>query len=680
MGQSKDFRIKHWLKHSVWVFPVTAFIILLLLSAFKINGSSAGIYYKLLYGKTTKDTSLIYGIPQPIRSDEWRVSTPLTTLQAKTGYPIFNKDLGTGHDVALSQDAPVKNWLGIFRPQNYSFFILPFENAYAFRWWVVMYLLLMATYFFILRLFPGQKLLAIILSTAFTLSPYFLWWYQAPMFLPFAYALFGMIIGMRIINREKIPWVKSRSITNLLYSAALVYLGVSAALLIYAPFLIPAAIVVVAFLVGYLLDNRSPRKLFKLGTLKQLAPFGLALLLIGCIGILLIAQHHEAISRIGNSEYPGHRIINSGALPYSHLFPFFGGFLQPLLQSASHGLHYFANQSEASNFIFLLPFLLIPGIFVQIYEYRKHRRVSYVFLLLQIVAILFLVRISLSVGDFFYRFLLLDRVPNARLMAGIGFVGFLQMLYLIKSIEKLNISPRLRDLLAVIYGAACFIVLFIFGLYVRTEYPQFLHRYILLIGFTALFTAIIISFLANKKMLGASLLLIFTLGSSFRILPLYRGLDFFENSAIVKKMDNVSGVNDKWVVIDNENYESMPMIAGRGNIGGHQMYADLDLWHQMDKSRQYEHVYNRQGHVLFLSNTLPPNPTARFNVTSVSEDFELVKGNLFKVRFSCSDFTYINIQFALTTHPVGKECMRLISVVPYPKTSFYIYEIVQPNQ
>ena len=680
MGQLKNLQIGHWLKNSVWVFPATALVILLLLTAFKLNGSSVGIYYKLLYGKGAKDPSLIYGIPQPIRSDEWRVSTPLTALQTKTDFPIYNKDLGTGHDVALSQDAPVKNWLGVFRPQNYSFFVLPFENAYAFRWWMVMYLLLITSYFFILRIFPGQKLLAVMLSLAFAISPYFLWWYQAPVFLPFAYALFTMIIGIRVINQEKIPWIKSHAITTFLYTMALIYLGVSSALLIYAPFLIPAAIVTVAFLLGYLIDNRRKDKLLSLKMLRRLAPFGIALVGIVFIGVLLVTQHHEAISRIGNSEYPGHRITGSGDLPYSHLFPFFGGFLQPLLQSASHGLHYFASQSEAANFILLLPFLVIPGIFIQIYEYRKTRKINYVFLFLQIIAILFVVRITLPVGDLFYKPLLLERVPNARLLAGVGFVGFLQMLYLIKLIGELTIKTRFRNVLAYIYCALCFIVLFLFGLYVRSNYPQFLNRYIVLIVLAGLFTSILVSFLTNKKMLGAILLLVFSLGSSFRIMPLYHGLDFFESSKIIKAMDQVSNKNDKWMVMDNQNFESFPMIAGRGNIGGHQMYADLDLWQQIDKDHKYEYIYNRQAHVLFLSNTLPPDKNAKYNVTSVSEPFELVKGNLFKVKFTCSGFTYENIQFVLTTHTVDKECMSLEHMVKYPRTTFYIYKIVIPSK
>jgi Na+/melibiose symporter-like transporter len=56
---------------SIWLFPIICTIIILLLTAFKISGSSIGVYNTILYGSNHKDSSLVLNKPREIRSDEW---------------------------------------------------------------------------------------------------------------------------------------------------------------------------------------------------------------------------------------------------------------------------------------------------------------------------------------------------------------------------------------------------------------------------------------------------------------------------------------------------------------------------------------------------------------------------------------------------------------------------------
>ena len=672
----KTKRLINWLRTSVYAFPLLIIVVLLLLTALSINGSSTGIYYSLTHG--TEESALIYGHPRPIRSDEWLGTSPLTELQYKTGFPQFNRAISGGTDVAITPDLPAKNWVTFFRPQNCSFFILPFENAFAFRWWFGLALLTISAYFFILRLLHSKKL-GILFSIAFALSPFLLWWYQSDLFIPMAYSFLMMIIAIRIIGQERIPWLKSARTSNILYILALAYLGVSLVLFLYAPFIISVFLVAVAFALGYLLNERLTKK--SITTRQSLQRLGLMLaplLVIAPIILLFASEHKDMIHAIANSAYPGHRITESGQLPFSRLYRFFDGFLMPLLQHPPTG-HFYTNQSEAADFILLLPFLLVPGIALQVYDYWKNKRLDWTFLLIQLLAILFVLRITVPVGNGFYRLLLLDRVPNNRLMAGVGLAGFLQLIYFVKHLQQVKIPKRILLTAATAYSLLIFAWLLVFSKFFFYQYLAFKHNRLVVGSLALLFTAIIFAFLIRKRLWGAVLLLVFTVGSSFYILPLQRGQPFLDSSRIIKEIQKDSGPNDTWAVVDNFTFTTLPMAAGRPELNGPQLYAHLDLWGQLDKNGRFKSIYNREAHALFISDNAESNEfLSPLFARKMSQDLELVKGNVFKIRFSCSEFVYKNVNFVLTTHKLDMPCANLVDSAVYPKVTFYIYKITPP--
>jgi hypothetical protein len=674
--QNRSKRFTNWARHSIYTFPIVIVIFLFILTTLQINGSSSGYYHSILYGSKSDDPELIYGQPQNIRSDEFLTASPLTALQYRTDFPQFNSKLGTGRDVAILPDAPTKSWLASFRPQNWAFFVIPFENAFAYRWWFGLALVIISLYFLALRILDRNKKLSILLSIAFGLSPFLLWWYQSSLFIPMAYSFMIIILGIRIIKQEKIPGVNSVTLANILYVLALSYLGASFVLFLYAPFLIPLFIVIAAFLLGYLANERFTKH--SISTRNLLSRLGLMLaplLLIAPIVLLFAIENKSMIDAIANSEYPGHRVVHSGELGYSPLFPIIGSFLMPLLQTGARGAHYYANQSEASNFILLLPFLIIPGIVLQVLEYKRYKRINYVFLSIQLVTILFIFRISLHFGDKFYNLLLLNKVPNNRLQVGLGIAGFLQLLYVFKLLPKLKMRGNRRTIFAVFYGLICLAVLLLFTLYVRNKYAIFAQDWYKLVLLAFAFTSILVLILTKRLVLAAALLLGFTLISSFRILPIYHGLNFIYDSTVVKKIEAVSKPSDSWVVVDNFTFENLPLAAGRDLINGAQIYSDLNFWHQLDKSGQYEYVYNRQAHALFVSNTAEPDKYFREGFARINGDLELYKGNVFKVKFDCSEFVYNNVDFVLTTHQLNFPCVEPVDKVSYPNIEFYIYKI-----
>src|SRR5258708_6734142 len=151
---------------SIWLFPIICTVVILLLTAFKISGSSIGVYNNILYGPSHKDSNLLLNKPREIRSDEWVWNSQMIMAQASNHFNRINPYIGHGQDMSVIIDVPYKDWSAVFRPQNLVFFALPFQYAFALKWWIMAYLLVLSCYFFVLFFFPKKRLMAAAISLA----------------------------------------------------------------------------------------------------------------------------------------------------------------------------------------------------------------------------------------------------------------------------------------------------------------------------------------------------------------------------------------------------------------------------------------------------------------------------------------------------------------------------------
>ncbi len=258
---------------SVWFFPVILLLPLVLLTTFKISGSSIGVYHNYFYG-TTRDSSLLSGTPRLVRSDEWRVNTQMTIAQENNHYNRINHNIGDSQDMSVLPDEPYKEWSELFKPHNWAFLILPFEQAFAFKWWIMGYLVIISCYFFILTILPGRKLLAVLLSLALFFSAFLQWWYVISALGCVYYSLFLLTAFIYLIRS------KTRR-QSLLLSLLISYLLVSFGLLLYPPFQIVCALAAATFGIGFLVQHSrlTPRK----ALLEKVAVLAISGLLAGTI-------------------------------------------------------------------------------------------------------------------------------------------------------------------------------------------------------------------------------------------------------------------------------------------------------------------------------------------------------------------------------------------------------------
>lgn len=646
---------------SVWLFPVLAAVPLILACSLQISGSSIGVYNQMFNGGTT-DPSLITNQPRPIRSDEWIVTTQKTIAQYHNNYRAVNENIGNREDATLLADLPYKQWSMIFKPHNLGFFVLPFENAFALRWWLLSYLLLVSAYFFVITLLPGRRLLASLLSLGLLFSPFLHWWYTFGTFGSIYYALFGATAFIKLLHAK--TWL-----SRLLWSTLFIYVSVGFALILYPPFQIPCLLVTGALCLGYLIDQVPFIKKSNLRT-SLLYLSGALTITVMVVGIFLF-QKHNIINVVANTAYPGQRVIKSGGYNAEHLL---SSNLSPLFQMNSRAAAYAypsigaTNQSESSNFILITPLLLIPIGYLMYRARRSGKRLEMTLILPLAMAVIFIAWLFTPGLDILGRLLLLDKVPHPRLLIGTGLLNFILLVLFVRLLNQSKITITRHH--AVIYSLLVLLFYILLDFHVMTQFPGFI-GYRSAIVYAIPLSVIVYCFLRKRVTLAALGLVLLGAVSVFHINPLYRSTTIITQSPIFKEIRAIgTNSNNKWVS-DNVNLENFPAMAGEPSLTGTYTYPQIGLWDKLNLTEKRD-TYNRYAHVSFTFDRDPQTHPPHFSQASPDS---------FNVYIEpCSEFLKENrVEFLITTVPFKSDeanCAQEIKAVTYPLLTFYIYRLV----
>lgn len=608
-------------------------VLVILLSVFRISGSSVGAFDQLM-GRTSSD--LVFGKPNLIRSDEFSVNTPLTVGQSKNGYKRLNERLADGTDMSVVVDVPNADWSTLFKPQNWPFFFLPLENAFAFKWWLLAWGLTVSCYLLINKLLGGQRLLAALLSIAFFFNPMVQWWYQTITIAPLAYSF---LILYLLISLET-----ASGTTRNFKILALTWALTAFALVLYPPFQIPCALVVAGFYLGHLLDQKHSLKELFLTVRPVLSAVLGSVLLIG----LFIVTRLDVVKAILNSAYPGHRVVKSGGLGFVHFFS--GPFLAPL--QSSRWSHYLdLNQSEFSNFIIAWPLLLVPLVY-WVFSKRKSTR-KFTIIGLIIIQIIFALRTLVELPDFFGKITLLSPVPHQRVLIGVGLGSFLLLVLLIRELQK---APWRFVALNFLY---IFLVLSFIAYNFHRHFPQFLSsKLYILFAITSLTAAIGLMFTSFRKF-GAALFLLLCLASTFLVNPLYKGLGIFTDKSTLPTVPP----NEKWGYVYAGPLINLPFAEGYHSATGTLAYPHLQLWQPLDTNKDHIDTYNRYANVSLIIDS--------------NEHFDLTGGDSFSYSFNpCHN--PLKLDKILSSQPLAAGCLNEIGRHKSYSKEFYIYSIEQP--
>lgn len=648
---------------SVWFFPALLTIVFVILVASGIHGSSIGNYYKIFSGGA-KDHDLIANHPREVRTDEWIVNTPLVISQEKNNYNSVNPDVGSGEDVAIIGDVPYLDWSIIFKPHNLAFFVLPFDNAFSFRWWLMAYLLILSAYFFVYLFLPAKFsrkiLVSTLLSLALFFSPFIQWWYVTGTIAPIAFSLFGLSAVLLLLRAQKTSHIA-------LLGVFIMYIAVCFCLILYPPFQIPCGLVLAAITLGLFLEHKKQGiPLLRQKIIILIVSLLLALTIIG----VFFLQHKATVDIIGSTAYPGHRVAESGTLSIRH---FFANHLARLFTDDMRANTYttfmgrLTNQSEASNFILMLPFTALILLALTIQSVRKRKNIPFVSIILLVLTLLFGAWLFVPGLDILGKITLLDKVPPIRLLIGVGLINFIAVVEVMRRLEQRNrsFSIKLSSLLAI----SLFIFYLAFNSYVHHIVPEF-------IGIKwAIVLAIpmpVILFLILRKNFTLAALSIFVFGflSTYQVNPLYKGTTSLTNSELSQKIQKISREDNRYWVSENMISVNLITMSGAPNLSGTYLYPQNDIWRNIDRTD--ESIYNRYSNVLFMLDR-NKDVTIPDHIRAIGEDQFWVESE------PCSPaLKRVNVGFIMTVSPFSHDeapCLILTDKVSYPAASFFIYKI-----
>lgn len=640
---------------SIHFFPLICLVLLLVLTAFKISGSSVGLYNQAFYGSENHDQNLLANSPRGVRSDELLHLTPTAVGQVETGMNVVNPTIGHGEDVSVVLDTPYFEWSALFRPQNFAFFVLPLEHAFAFKWWLLAFLLLISCYYLCVLLLPNKRLWAALIAIMVFFSPFVQWWYQTGTLACLFYSFFIALTSILLIRTTS----KNRQV---LLGALLAYELVAFALITYPPFQIPCALVTGIFLLGYMLDKRT--SFSKTQFWRGIGIIGGAAIIALLVTVIYLKTRADVVALFQNTAYPGQRVVDSGGFSINH---FFSNYLMGNLQSNERASHYFMNQSEASNFLLLSPFLFIPSLYVAVSSWLKERRILWSLILVNGVLTLLFARLFIPHLNPLFDVLQLGAIPHNRLLIGIGLASVLQLIIL------LHYRALIAPLVACVSAAIGFAISLVAGLLINQKYPGFTESTLQIILLSGVIGGVIYLILARRDQfitLGLTTFALLACFSTLSVHPLYRGLEPLTSSDLIQAVKDTGDSKDVWAVADSRLLVTLPLAAGKPAVTNIYTYPQKELWQPLDPTGQSEATYNRFAHVILqLQPDASPMPDA--TIMLGADDYFTVQTT------TCTPFLkHAAVKFILTpTLLTDPKCASLKQTIAYPASTFYIYEL-----
>lgn len=645
-----------------YIYPVIILLLLVCLTSLRLSGTSMGMYDNFFYGKF--DNDLVSGEPRGIRSDEWLVTTQLTIAQASNNFDRINNNFGEPKDMSVITDVPYREWSAVFKPQNFSFFVLPIEYAFAFKWWFTLAALLLSVYWLTLRFLPKKYLIASLVSIGFSCSPFIFWWYQTGTIFPITWGILSLIFALRLINPRPIALAsrmpRARLISKIILCSLLTYSMVAFGLLLYPPFQIPIVICLLVFYVTYLMNTRKKSGVFrsKKSTLQFILPVaGCVLLTIGIIGLFIVTRI-STFQAITGTVYPGKRDNQSGKFIPSQASVMFYSFGQYILESKEGVPHLPTNQSGDSSFL-ILSTSLIPAL---LYLLSIRRRVDWVIIGILLVNVVFLAHYFIPQFSSIAKIFALHIVPPERLVIGFGFLGLLSLIYILRSASNYLSSPNVnttsRKLLLGCAGLV-FIQLAIGFITLDITLSTLFVSTKTLFIYAAAFGFALTVLVTRLRVVGLAIFAIMGLITVWNIHPLYRGLGPVYQDGILGEVKRLSNENDVWGAAYDLRIENIPIMAGVKTVTGTQFYPNNTYWRGV-LGPQYNNTYNRYAHIILNDN--------------LDTLVKLVQPDFYYVRLSCHDKISQSLTKIISTQPLKLSCYQLIKVVDSPVSDIYIYK------
>lgn len=546
----------------------------------------------------TADSKNIFGKDQPIRSDEWRVLTPLAIAQYNHSpqFPVHNKNLGAdGQNMMVVGMAgtPVAHISAIAKPATWGFFLFDLKRALSWYWIFPVFACLLAVWGLVALLVPGQWRASFLVALSFSFSPYLAAWSNWP-----AYTVFFPCITLLTL----VAIFKEQRKFFLIGLAGV--LGISLAgffLILYPPWQISLAYAFTAVTIGVFVRDG----LYKNFNKWVLASIAVSLVVAGGILWFWWVDANSAIRAMMDTVYPGQRkTLTGGGYGLSSLLRGFTNFvtLRRLDSTVS-------NQSEIASFFYML----LPLLYLFIVRgYQKLLGAVEVALFVIIVGIIYFMAVGVS--PTIANFTLWGRVTPERADLALGLCCIL-----LSGVLLLPARKPLAGRRALKIGAAAVSVIWVgvIGVGVSSLHPSLVQNFSReLIVFLAIVLTLSGYFLAVGNFRGfIAITLILSAGTVLKFNPVNVAPHAVEIDSIASQIlreKSGSTVAGKRILVLETQLPAMLLLAnGREVVNGVFYYPQKSLWQRLDKDAVDHDIYNRYQHLIFSGGAVDNQSGAR---------------------------------------------------------------------
>ena len=581
--------IKYW-----WLLAIVLFCLCV---AFKLNGSSIGMWHEVLRGSGPAP-GLLFFQPQRIRFDEWSVTTPSMLSQARhsPAFPVENSSLGAGR-APLLMSVPVAYYTTFFRPQHWGFFLFDFERGFSFYWCCKVFGLFLAATWLLRQI--GIKSRSIVLFGAVWIffSSFVQWWFSSPAMLPEMIASWAMATGfaIRFFSRS------SRGELAIAL-AGFIFFAVNFVLCLYPGFQIPLLYLSAAIIIGVWLRSRSEGGAWRPAQGWVMLGAGIGLVTIALVPFWLSVA--DTLSIVAKTSYPGVYRSKGGELTLSFLLSGVIGFFESGKVVPSG----YANICEASNF-----YPLCVAVWLIVIGARWRNKTLFDPLILTLSAALLLLSIYCVVPlpAWIGRSTLFSVATVTRLLLGIGLANILLSCVFLDRYQTLAV-PRVG---ALSIAAGLWLCLALW-LWFANPFPD-RTRLALLLLINGVLVGLFFWERARPWFLSAFAALLVVNGASIN--PIMSGLSPLLNTEAFRRIDALRAADPAggWVVYENQALPQLVKATGAPVLNGAKIVPDLGLMQQLDAEGSARQIYNRYATITAL---LPGSPgTVAWNL--VYDDF-----------------------------------------------------------
>lgn len=647
----QPFELIRFDKRVKWFIGICAVLFVLLTMA-KIHPVSLAIWNQLLPDGSSARRGLISGEPRQIRMDDYAVSTPWLLSQVNNDFPDQNETIGGEKAPVLV--APAKHFSQLFKPQNWGFFFLDAERAYAWTYSFYFFFALIGASFMLLLLTRNNFWLSVFGGLWLLLSSGTQSWVYGPAVMIGAV---GFIFVASVYLLYSTHWKHI-----LLISIALAWFLMVYALILYPPYQVPLSYVLLALLIGYGVNNRDGKRMLALWPVKSGAAILTLSLLAGAF-LVFYTDIKPTLDAIMNTVYPGKRSELGGT---GFIGNWFSEYYSWQMNDRSFPAKWL-NDCELSHYITFAP-IIIPAMIVSFWQTRQ---IDWVLVLLSVFVGIGYVWIEVGFPEWLAKLSLWSMSPTRRTQIPFGIANvLLTVMYLYYlTTAKFKSKP--------LYAALGFVGVAAFMIYAAElnigdsdGFFKWRQLFIPTIFFAGLSTLLLPTWQPSYRTSIFCVGIMLFLLPNLRMNPVAKGLTPITEHALYRAVQDIRqrDPNARWVVNGSQYISYLVTATGVKLLSGVKYIPARSITRVLDPQMKRDSAYNRYAHTVYNSYIDPAKPDSVIMINNF-EDGYVVAMDPCSPRFKKLNVKYVI--FDKQPQPVEIRCMKEISVLG----GIHIYQI-----